>query len=180
MGFSCGSRAKKAHRAGRMKRKLSVGLLIVMTVILGCLGGVEQPQRFAQELQEIILSGDVDAFEDICTATFPDQPDFIEDLVRYVFGDVTAQFSIRSFMLDQDLEIYVGPFGSGEDGVKRWLVIYYDPAVIDFSTKVSPTQLEEHWQTGYVETVVECTDGVCVFPDTAFQYATSPTWVGDY
>nr|VFJ69472.1 MAG: hypothetical protein BECKDK2373B_GA0170837_12453 [Candidatus Kentron sp. DK] len=140
----------------------------------------EEVEAFADEVKALISSGDHTGF-----GKLPVYPGEIvsRDAISYLFGNADDP-GLAIFSKGKDIitEIY-GPYAREDaDGHPVYSIVYYDPGSIakDKDGHFDPDQIQQHWGTGFVETVVVVVGNRVLFHRTPFYYGSHAPWAGDY
>ena len=129
-------------------------LILIILVMAGCYKA--QPMSvnsFAEDLRNTILKSDKSRFINLVSSDKL-AGSYLDDLTKYIFS-TSAPFSVRKFLLRDGILVYAKAFSSADDvRPKRFLIVYFDPLLIDFRRPVSLPKLKEQYNVGYVETEV--------------------------
>lgn len=151
---------------------------LILLISTPCFSEGSNVDDFAEFLLKTIENGDKYEFEKLLRSQ--DRID-VEEQIEYVFNIDDGKFSIRSFILNHPIKTYTAPFlNENGDETNHYVIVFYDPRLIDFSEPLRRQDLVSYWNIGYVETKVICRKGDWVFEDSAFYQGTSPPWVEDY
>ncbi|QOL25258.1 hypothetical protein LP316_13290 [Thalassotalea sp. LPB0316] len=138
----------------------------------------KNPEEFANYLQAIVARGDKISFQKLLALQLNGEASKAEQ-IDYVFNSQLS--NIRTMLMDEETKVFVKPFINLDgEATNKFLIVYYNPTIIDFTKPVSLEQLGKHWQSGYIETAIELVNDKWFFIDSAFYQGSSPSWFEDY
>ncbi|MGX5174220.1 hypothetical protein ACUR5C_09395 [Aliikangiella sp. IMCC44653] len=162
-----------------MKNILILIIILCTSFIASSCTKAKSAEEFAIHLQSIIANDDRVSFRELLKLQKPRDKAHKAEQVDYVFDNKSS--NIRAMLTNEETNIYVKPFTNlTGDSTGKYIIIYYNPSVIDFTNSVSQEQLEAHWLSGYVETAIQSIGDGWFFVDSAFYQGSSPSWVEDY
>ncbi|QSX37215.1 hypothetical protein [Shewanella sedimentimangrovi] len=162
-----------------MKKIIILTIILSISFFVQSCANAKSAEEFAKHLQSVIASGDKTSFRKMLSLQRPGDEGHIAEQVDYVFNSKSSK--IRTLLMNNNTKIFVSPFiNVNGEPTKKFIIIYYNPNIIDFTKPVSIEQLEEQWLNGYVETSVEFINDGWFFVDAAFYQGSSPSWGEDY
>lgn len=162
-----------------MKKILIFTTIFCMTLFVQSCANAKNAEEFAKHLQSVIASDDKASFRKMLNLQQSGGEAHKAEQIDYVFNSNSS--NIRIMLMNEKTKIFVRPFTNVKgEPTEKFIIIYYNPNVIDFTKPISLDQLEAHWLSGYVETAIELTNDGWFFIDSAFYQGSSPSWVEDY
>ena len=163
--------------------ELSMKTLFAAIVLLACCAQAqhESIEKYANRLQNIIVSGDTKGFVDL--PCFPSNC-IDQETTDYIFGEGGGDGFVKRLLSQSNIEIKIfGPYRySSLPNRTEYAIMYYDPRLVKFNDSgyLSPDGRENLWWRGYVETVVTLDSGKWAFHRTPFYYGAHLPWTEDY
>lgn len=135
---------------------------------------------FGRQIQQVIARGDLDTFSKMHPPSV-DQT-FIRDAdyMCYVFECMGNVSNIRKLMQNPETKILTSNITTEDvDEGTEYIIVFYDPNIIDMETVTSLEDLAPHWATAYAETRVQRLNGFWFFSNMAFLYGSELPWAED-